>query len=283
MKFVRLNFVLVSTLAICLLVSAAGVSTAAEELSGQEILEKVDLQQEKIARGDLISVLTFENQPAGGNPSQSRFLSLAKKKPDEPNYTLIYYLEPPKIEGSIFLTREEEDGQTEMWLYLSALGQVKRLGISSRQETFAGSTLSRQEIGERNMSERYEAELLEEAELTIDGESFPAFLLEVEAKDEDETRYPRGELWVGKDNWLVLKSEDYNEEGELERVLEVTKLETFEGKTAMKRMVSENLLEELTTTVIFERRERPEEEIPLTVFDPDNLGEFDPSEWGLEE
>ncbi|MFP4647499.1 MAG: hypothetical protein ACLFN4_07750, partial [Candidatus Acetothermia bacterium] len=63
MKFVRLNFVLVSTLAICLLVSAAGVSTAAEELSGQEILEKVDLQQEKIARGDLISVLTFENQP----------------------------------------------------------------------------------------------------------------------------------------------------------------------------------------------------------------------------
>lgn len=251
-----------------------------DSITGEEIMINVDEQQEKISEGDVLSILSFENVNPDGTETGYKFGSLARKAPGEPNYTLIYYLEPEDVAGSIFLSRETEEG-TEMWLLLSAFPQPKKLPSSQQQGSFAGSNLTFQEIGSRNMSERYNAELVGEAELTIAGESVPAYVLETEVKEDATAKFPSGKVWVGQDNWLILKSEDYNGDGELARVTEVKELETFEGKTAMKKLVAESKLDESSTTITFEKRERPSEEITVDVFDPDNLTEFDPERWGL--
>ncbi len=269
---VGLTFALFLTLGVQLL--------GQESITGEEVLVKVDEQQEKISQGDVLSILSFENVNPDGTETNFKFGSLAKKEPGEPNYTLIYYLEPEDVSGSIFLSRETEEG-SEMWLLLSAFPTPKKLPSSQQQGSFADSNLTFQEIGSRNMSERYNAELVDETDLTIGGESVPTYVLETEVKEDATAKYSTGKVWVGKENWLILKSEDYNSEGELARITGVKELGTFEDKTVTKKLVAESKLDESSTTVTFEKRERPEEEIPADVFNPDNLTEFDPERWGL--
>lgn len=281
MKLRRKRSVLITVcLALSVFLTLGVQALGQDSITGEEVLIKVDEQQEKISQGDVISILSFENVNPDGTETGYRFGSLAKKEPGEPNYTLIYYLEPEDVAGSIFLSREMEEG-TEMWLLLSAFPTPKKLPSSQQQGSFAGSNLTFQEIGSRNMSERYNAELVDETDLSIDGESVPAYVLETEEKEDATAKYPTGKVWVGKDNWLILKSENYNSDGELARVTEVKELGTFEEKTVMKKLVAESKLDESSTTVTFEKRERPEEEIPVDVFNPDNLTEFDPESWGL--
>lgn len=264
------------------LVLVPGVRTLGQDsISGDEILEKVDEQQEKISEGDVLSILKFENINPDGTESGYEFGSLAKRKPGEPNYTLIYYLKPEDVAGSIFLSRETDDGESKMWLMLSAFPQPKELPTSEQQGSFAGSNLTFQEIGDRNMSTRYNGELIDETELTIDGESVPAYVLETSLKEDATAKYPEGKVYVGKDNWLILKSEDRNDDGDLARVMEVEELGTFEDKRVTKKLTAEDQLDESSTTVTFEKRERPEKEIPESLFEPDELGEFDPEEWGI--
>lgn len=283
MKVGRKTLVLITvSLAFALFLTLGIQSLGQESITGEEILIKADDQQEKISQGDVISILSFENVNPDGTETNFRFGSLAKKEPGEPNYTLIYYLEPEDVSGSIFLSRETEKG-TEMWLLLSAFPTPKKLPSSQQQGSFAGSNLTFQEIGSRNMSERYSAELVDETDLTIDGESVPAYVLETEVKEDATAKYPRGKVWVGKDNWLILKSENYNSDGELARVMEVKELSTFEEKAVTKKLVAESQLDKSSTTVTFEKRERPEKKIPKSVFNSDNLADFDPSEWGITE
>lgn len=268
-------------LVFALFVALGAGALSQESITGDEILTKVDEQQEKISQGDVISILTFEIVHPDGTETELKFGSLAKKEAGEPSYTLIYYLKPEDVAGSIFLSRETEEGGSEMWLSLSAFPQPKKLPTSQKQGSFADSNLTFQEIGNRNMSERYNAELVKETELSIKGKSVPAYLLETELKEDASAKYPRGKVWVGKDNWLILKSEDQNEDGELERVMEVKELGTFEGKMVTQKLTAKNLLDESSTTVTFQKRERPEEKIPVSVFDPENLTEFDPKKWGI--
>lgn len=268
-------------LTLTLLLVSGTTTLAQDSMTGDEILERVDEQQEKISEGDVLSILKFENVNSDGTKSNYKFGSLAKREPGEPNYSLIYYLEPEDVAGSIFLSRDTEENGSEMWLMLSAFPQPKKLPASERQGSFAGSNLTFQEIGNRNMSERYDAELVEETELTIDDESVPAYLIETSVKEDATAKYPRSKVWVGKENWLILKSEDRNEDGQMARILEVEELEAFEGKTVTEKLTAENVLDESATTVTFEKRERPEKEIPTSLFGPDQLNEFDPEEWGI--
>ncbi len=254
-----------------------------ESITGDEILTKVDKQQDKISQGDLITILTFEIRHPDGTKTAQKFGSLAKTRPEEPDYSLMYYLKPESVAGTIILSRETEEGESEMWILLAAFGQRKKLSGSQQQSSFADSNLTRQEIGNRNMSKRYNAELLDETELTIDGESVPAYVLETELKEDATANYPSGKVWVGKDNWLILKSKDRNEDGKLERIMEVEKLGTFEKKTVTEKLTAENVLKGSSTTVTFVKRERLEEKIPSSVFDPENLPEFDPKKWRIKE
>ncbi|MFB6290738.1 MAG: outer membrane lipoprotein-sorting protein [Candidatus Bipolaricaulia bacterium] len=264
------------------LVLSIGVSLkAADSLTGEEILEKVDKQQEVITQGDLVSILTFKIKYPDGTTTTRKFGSLARKKAGKPDRTLIYYLKPESVRGSMLLSRETKEGKTEMWLLLAAFPKPKKLPSAQKQKSFAGSTLTFQEIGNRNMNERYKGELVTETEIEIGEETVPAYLLELRAEEGVETRYPRGKVWVGKENWLILRSEDYNSDGKLERILEVKELTTFEGKTVMKKLYSKNVLDGSATTIIFENRHRPDKSFPPRLFKPENLTEFDPEKWGI--
>ena len=284
MKFQNEKISIISIfLTATLILAFSSVGTWADELTGNDILVKVDQKSESVTQGEMLSIIDFHNVNADGTESSYRFGAVARKKGGEPNLTLIYYLEPQYVRGSIFLSKEPEAGEAQMWLYLSALGQAKELSASKKESSFAGSTLSFEEIGSWSMSDEYNGEIAEETTVQVGDQSVPAYKLNLTAKEGADPQYPKQTIWVGKDNWVLLQSKNYNSEGELEKEMEVKELTTFEGNTVTKELITSVVDSGASTTVTYMKRERPEQDIPDSVFKPDNLKNFDPAQWGLTE
>lgn len=284
MKVKNSGVVFVSVFLVVVFLFAFGLSGfSADDLNGNEILKKMDEKSEMVTAGEMLSIINFHNVNADGTESSYKFGALARKKSGEPNLTLIYYLEPKFVRGSIFLTREMEAGETNMWLFLSALGQAKELSTSKQEGSFAGSTLSYEEIGSRTMSVDYNAERAGETTVQIGDKSVAVYKLSLTAKEEADPQYPERTVWVGKGSWVLLRSKSFSSEGKLMKEMELKELTTFEGNTVTKELVTTAVDTGASTTVTYIKRERPEKDIPDSVFQSENLKGFDPSRWGLTE
>jgi len=275
---------LILGLALLLGALLVAVSYSDGGLTGDEILQRVDEQQDVIMGGNLISIIRFDNVYSDGTTASNLFGALGKKVEGQADKSLIYFKEPEDVRGTIFLSVKPEGEEVRLWLYLPALGQVKELvSEEERGGSFAGSTFSYREVGSRKVSDDYTAELVGEEAITIGDQSYDCYVLELSAKPDAEVDYPTARSWVGKESWLTLRAEDYNEAGNLERTMEVLELGEFEGNLVANKIVATNVLDNSSTTISFLERRRPEEEIPDSVFEPDNLPGFDPAEWGFEE
>ena len=274
------KLLLVALLALALLCGA--VTVVGEELNGNEILTCVDQEAQFLSEGSMITTLQFENEYSDGTTSANRFASLSKQVEGGAKYSLIYFVEPEDVEGTIFLSvQPDPDEDSRMWLYLPALGMVKELVAEQQEQSFAGSTFSYQDVGSRDMEDKYDAELIGEETLVVGDESRLVYVLALTAKPDTDTDYPTAKMWVDKEGFFMLRTENYNAEGNLERMMEVTKLGEFEGKVTADQMIASNVLDGSSTTITFFERVRPEEELSDSVFDSENLASFDPTIYGL--
>ena len=253
----------------------------AAAMTGDEILSRVDAEAEALAAGSLISVVQFDNVYADGTSSSNLFAGLGKKGEGEPEVSLIYFREPEEVAGTIFLSVKPVGEDARMWLYLPALGMAKELVADQQKQSFAGSTFSYKDMGNRSYADKYSAKLVGEETLTIGDEQRACYVLAFTARPGADADYPTGKAWVDKESFLMLKSEDYNESGNLERTMDVLSLTTFDGQLLAGKMLATNALDNSSTTITFVKRQRPESEIPDSVFDPDNLATFDPATYGL--
>lgn len=253
-------------------------------LTGNKILQKVEEQEEEVMGGDLITFIRFDTVNPDGTTSSNVFRGLGKSGPEQTDKSLIYFLEPKDVRGTLFLSIDPEEGDSRIWLYLPALGTRKELiSEEEREKSFAGSTFSYEDIGERSTVDDFNGKVVGEEVLTVEDQELSCYVLKLEAKPDAEIDYPTGKTWVSKDSLLTLKSEYYNQAGNLVRAIEVLALGEFEGKTVSKKMINKNILEDSSTTITFQRRIRPEGEIPDSVFEPENLPNFDPTKWGFTE
>jgi len=262
-----------------LVIGALGVMAAG--LTGDEILQKVDDEAASLAEGSLISVVQFGNVYADGTSASNVFAGMGKKNEGQPEESLIYFKQPEDVAGTIFLSVKPVGEDARMWLYLPALGMAKELVADQQKQSFAGSTFSYKDMGNRSYADKYAAELMGEESLTIGDEQRTCYVLAFTARPGADADYPTGKAWVDKESFLMLKSEDYNESGKLERTMDVLSLTTFDGQLLAGKMLATNALDNSSTTITFVKRQRPESEIPESVFDPENLATFDPAAYGL--
>ncbi len=264
------------TLSILLLAGGVGL---AQDLTADDILDRMEEEGDALAQGSMISKMRFDNLYSDGTSASNTFAGLSK-----PNKSLIYFLEPEDVAGTIFLTVDPEDEgeDTRLWLFLPLLEIPKELvSEEDRGGSFAGSSISYEDIGGDDQSEDYDAVLVGEETLAVGEEERAAYVIESTAKPDADKDIVRTVLWVDKEQFVMLKMEAYNDLGNLEQTLDVLALAEFEGQLVAEQMVSRDVLEESQTTITILERRRPAEEIPDEVFDPENLVTFDPTAWGF--
>lgn len=156
--------------------------------------------------------------------------------------TLVRFLSPGDIKGTGLLVWEHPNAEDERFLYLPALGRVRRIAGEEKQESFVGSDLSYEDIGGRDIAEyTYAFAERDAAWQGPDGRSHPAWQLESRAKDA-QAKYPRAVSTVLKDTFVVVAADVFNRRNEREKQYQVRRLERVAGIwTAMDVLMTNDL------------------------------------------
>ena len=153
---------------------------------------------------------------------------------------LVRFTYPNDIKGTGFLVREHPSADDERFLYLPALGRVRRIAGGEKQESFVGSDLSYEDIGGRDVADYTYAFTDPNATWTApDGSNHLAWALESRAKD-GAADYPRSVSIVRKDNFIVVHADTYNPRNERAKVFDVTRLDRVDGIWTVLSMVVVN-------------------------------------------
>jgi hypothetical protein len=168
---------------------------------------------------------------------------------------LVRFLAPADIKGTGFLVWEHADQDDERFLYLPALGRVRRIAGAEAQESFVGSDLSYEDIGGRKLSD-YTYRMLDAAATWTDasGAAHPAWRIESTAKD-GSARYPVARTLVRKDAFVVVAADVLNRRGDAEKHYAVARLERMSGIwTVMDATMANDATHTRTTLVVTEAR-----------------------------
>jgi hypothetical protein len=168
--------------------------------------------------------------------------------------TLVRFTYPNDIRGTSLLVWEHPDSDDERFLYLPALGRVRRIAGQEKQESFAGSDLSYEDIGGRDIADYTYSFADENASWTApDGSTLPAWALESRAKDR-RADYPRTVSLVLKDRFIIVHADIFNARDERAKVFDVRRLDRVDGIWTVMDLVVANQRErtrtELTTTAV---------------------------------
>jgi len=167
---------------------------------------------------------------------------------------LVRFTYPNDIRGTSFLVWEHPDSDDERFLFLPALGRVRRIAGQEKQESFVGSDLSYEDIGGRDVADYTYVFAAENAVWTAaDGSKVPAWALESRAKDAG-AEFPRSVSLILKDRFVSVHADIFNRRNERAKTFDVTRLERVDGIwTALDLVVAnerDKTRTELATTML---------------------------------
>ncbi len=158
-----------------------------------------------------------------------RGASAGTKSPVDGDRMLIRFTYPNDIKGTAFLVWEHPAGEDERFLYLPALGRVRRITGAETQDNFVGSDFTYEDFSGRELDDY--TYLMVDANATsagTDGKSSPAYRIESRATD-THARFPRIVSTIRKDNFVVVHADIYNRRDERQKIYEVRKLELIQS------------------------------------------------------
>ena len=168
---------------------------------------------------------------------------------------LIRFTYPNDIKNTGFLVWEHPKEDDERFLYLPALGRVRRIAGSETQESFVGSDFTYEDIGGRQL-EDYTYRLFDApAEWTApDGSKHAVYALESKSRAAD-ARFPRVVSLVRRDNFVVVFAEIRNKRDEIQKEFVARKVEKADGYWTVMDMVMRDLGQKTRTELVIERAE----------------------------
>jgi hypothetical protein len=198
---------------------AAGSAWAADS-TAQGIVDKA-LERNAFGFDTAVARLTLKLRGRDGN-ERSRLVEIRSMQAGGLGRTLVRFLSPADVAGTGFLVLETKDGDDEQYLYLPALGKVKRVVGSQRQQKFMGTDLTYADL---------EWTSLRQAKLTrLDDQSIgPMRAYVIEAVPQGDSEYGKTVTWIDEGSFVPVKVEFYGKDLALAKTLLVKKLEKREG------------------------------------------------------
>ena len=124
--------------------------------------------------------------------------------------SIIIYLSPRNIKNTGFLTFDypEPDRDDDQWLYLPALRKVRRISASDRGDYFLGTDLTYEDVKQEGKIETSDYTCETVGEETVNNhKTFHVKCIPQSTHIAKELGYGRNDIWVEKENWVIVKSE----------------------------------------------------------------------------
>jgi hypothetical protein len=227
---------------------------ASEQISARQIMDSADRQQREAADRSLSKtrlsscpyviknkkVVCTEAPRVKVIESVSRQLGLEKK--DSRSISII--LAPASERGVGMLTYSYDDAlkDTESWLYLSALGKVKRMASGTGEDkepvSLFGSEFTTEDM-ESGKTDEYDYKILQQGEYS----GTEVWVIEALPKPIrlNKTNYSRILIWIDKARFVALKVQAYDKRGQLHKRTIFKQFEKFKDVWIARDLTVYNL------------------------------------------
>lgn len=232
----------IQKLSVVVLFILLGFTQGFAQMAGKEIMEAV------------------YNNPTGENIQGQLEMRLINKQGDtrirelqqfiknegEIEKTIMFFLSPADVRNTSFMNWSYSDGRDDdQWIYLPALKRVKRISSDSKSDYFMGSDFTYDDLGDRHPNVDSH-KLLGEEEIN----GYDCYMVESTPKDEDYM-YSKTVTWVIKENFIGIKRDFYDEDGDLLKTLQIKKFEKISGYWVILKTAMHNVQKDHRTEMIF--------------------------------
>jgi outer membrane lipoprotein-sorting protein len=138
---------------------------------------------------------------------------------------IMFFIAPADVKNTSFMSWSYDDDNKpdDQWIYLPAIKKVKRISSDSKSDYFMGSDFTYDDLGDRKLDADVHKLLRTEK---ING--YDCYVVESKSKDKDYM-YSKTITWIRKDNFVGMKKEFYDEDGELLKVLTIKEVKKISG------------------------------------------------------
>ncbi|NDG84059.1 MAG: outer membrane lipoprotein-sorting protein [Proteobacteria bacterium] len=253
----------------------ASSHAVAGSLSGKEIMTRNE-EARKVSEFESKSRLVSGTQDSAGDKIKEFSFWRKVQQDGVHNSTFTRFHSPAEVKNEGILIVENPSGKNDVLLYLPAYKKIRRVESQQQSGSFMGSVFSYSDIATPHVDE-YDYKVMKEEKCpSAEGASVQCYQVEaVPANEEVKTRtgYTRSVAWVRQDNFMVVKAEYTNLEGELFKRLEASKIKMVDDKNK-KWLAHElfivNLKTKEFTRLTFENV-KVNQGIPDSVFTQQNL------------
>jgi len=210
-----------------LLATQCNFATGAAELSGNEILKKIDDNNIADNRKVTSTMIVKGRRSTRTMQSQSWIQGMDKAFSE--------YLTPPREKGTKMLKLGDE-----LWIYSPDTDRTIKIAGHMLRQSMMGSDVSYEDYMEDpKLSNIYDAKLT--GNEIIDGR--PSYILELTAKEKGLAYHSR-KLWVDKERFLPLREDRYAKSGKLLKTYVINEVFLVQNRWYPKRAVFKDALAE---------------------------------------
>jgi len=177
---------------------------------------------------------------------------------------MMWFLSPADVKGSSFFKIEYDDKDDDMWIYLPALGKIRRIASSAKNGSFMGSDFTYEDMGDRKVKD-YSYKILKDE--TFEGKE--CWIIESIPLAGVSTDYSKIISWVWKDDHYQIKEEFYNKKGTLKKI-KTAELIKIKNYWVPKKIVMNDLSVTHKTELVFDKME-VDTGLDPKIFDQNNM------------
>ena len=218
----------------------AGTFSSNAQLTGTQIVDKAY----NIATGDdQTSTLTMTLINKSGK-KRVRKIKQFTKDFGKVEKSIMFFQSPADVKNTSFMNWSyDSDKSDDQWIYLPALKKTKRLSSDSKSDYFMGSDFTYDDLGDRKLDADKHKLLREE---TVNG--FKCYVVESVSKDEDYM-YTKTVTWINKSNFVGVKKEFYDEDGDLLKILSIKSTKKISGFWVIMKSEMKNVQKNHKTVI----------------------------------
>ena len=232
------------------------MSSAQAQLTGREILERVE-ENQRATTDAAFNRIQLSSCRFGLQNNQITCAERPRIKAiesvgintgsnDRDTQTISIVLEPPAERGVGMLSYNYDDPEhdNETWLYLSALGQVKRIASGNSDDDSEAASIFGSEFTTEDQDtgklEDYEISILEET--SESGRDVWKIETIPNAERARKTRYARTVQYGDKERFVVLRADMYDDQGREIKRLMASRVEQINGTWVARSLTIMNLV-----------------------------------------
>ena len=160
----------------------------------------------------------------------------------------MYFYKPTDVKDTTFMVYKYPDKDDDRWLFIPSINLVKRIAANDKYSSFVGSDFTYEDVSGRKPDEDSHTLLRKEQ---LSGKN--CFV--VESIPKEPLEYTKRLSWIDESNFLPLREEFYDKQGELYRQFEAFEIKDISGIPTATKRVMKNVKTGHRTEVAFQNIE----------------------------